>query len=370
MKALAATLYPTSLARDRRGGILVVTLFTSSLLIGVLFFMLAVGRSIRHGETLGDAADGSAFSGAVMHARAMNLIALMNMVKLSVVAVATALMTVTVATARTIGWILDDWWRRMVYGWNIPFLAAIGLQAGSTYMSNQGKYSEVVEAADQAQTVLKDELALLASFQVDQIAGSFEGVDRGFIAPARRLPIKRDSVQDLCNRAMPFGWSIVHKAHNGIPLAPVKNRANGYAGQQILPFCLARGVSAFALDDDAKMGGEAFQVRAYALGPAVRDLEDRGVRVATWMRDDAVSEVGTLKKALTRIGLAQGEYYFDGDAAEANLLWHMQWRARMRRFREPEGFAAFAAGCAMAGGGADCATAARALLQGQSLIIH
>ncbi len=92
-----------SLARDERGAIMVMGVFMAVLLVGMLYYIVGVGDAIIQRERMQDAADAAAFSSAVMHARGMNIIALINMVMAAVLAVlviirvAQALLTVAVA---------------------------------------------------------------------------------------------------------------------------------------------------------------------------------------------------------------------------------------------------------------------------------
>ena len=52
---------------------------------------------------------------------------------------------------------------------------------------------------------------------------------------------------------------------------------------------------------------------------------------------------------------AQAEYYYDGDEPREDWLWHMGWKARLRRFRLPsEAPDLLAEGCSLAVGGDLC----------------
>lgn len=67
-----------SLGRDARGVILVPAIVMGSLLVGALFYVAAAGDAMIFRTQLQDAADSSAFTAAVWHARGMNLIAAAN----------------------------------------------------------------------------------------------------------------------------------------------------------------------------------------------------------------------------------------------------------------------------------------------------
>lgn len=355
-----------SLVAGEDGAVLVVALFASSLLIGLLFYVLGVGRAIRHGETLRDAADAAAFSAAAMSARGMNLMALMNMVKVAVVAVSVALQAVVLASARTIGWIKSSWWRRAVYGWTIPFLVVIQVQAATRYLENQDAYTSTLRAANDVQRALKEDLPRLAAQEAQRVAAAFEGVDGAFFAPLRGLPTEADTQQDFCARVFPHASGITHEAFEGVPLEPVRGYARARAREFNASLCMLSGVTSERLAGDAEMGGEAFAVRAFSHGPPLRSTEEEGVRVAVWRNDEDGGNVARLRSALTRIGLAQAEYYHDGPGEP---MWSMNWRARFRRFRSGDGFAAFASACPRHVG-TQCATIAQALRAGEDLIVH
>ncbi|HLU67868.1 MAG TPA: pilus assembly protein TadG-related protein [Kofleriaceae bacterium] len=230
---------PAALLGDQRGAIAVIGLFAVVFLVGVLYLVLGAGRAIRHQERMQDAADATSFTAAVVHARAMNLIALARMVKLGV------------ATAQ-----------------------------------EEGGAAEVVRrAADRLEEVLRARAGAIA-------------LER---ARALVLPDYAPPAQELSPWPAPAP----------LPEAP------GGAGEPL--------------------GGEGFQLRLVIRGGPLDTLGERGVRTAALMADEDAGRVGALRAALSRVSVAQAEYYFDGPQQEAPMLWHMEWRARLRRVRFPGG---------------------------------
>src|SRR6185312_9395149 len=67
-----------SLVEDSRGAILIPAVVMGSLLVGALFYVAAAGDAIIFRTQLQDAADTSAFTAAIWHARGLNMIALLN----------------------------------------------------------------------------------------------------------------------------------------------------------------------------------------------------------------------------------------------------------------------------------------------------
>lgn len=75
------------LAKDDRGVMLISGIFFSFVWIGLVWFILGVGTAINYHENLQNAADASAFAGAVYDARGMNLLAMINVIMGVVLAV-------------------------------------------------------------------------------------------------------------------------------------------------------------------------------------------------------------------------------------------------------------------------------------------
>lgn len=359
-----------SLLSCERGAMLILSLFATSLLVALIFYVLSVGHAIHHGDRLRDAADSAAFSQAVISARGMNLMALLNMVKLSVVAVSTALVASALAASETIAWILSDHGRRILFGWTIPFLTAVQLQATTKYLDKRQTFSDLTSAADHAQQALKKELPMFAQWRSSTLATSYETVGGAFVAPLRNLPVENESTVNFCARVFPYSHTITHKAFSKVPMPPVRDHARRDADAVTSPLCMVSGVTSFRLKADAHLGDEPFQERLYSFGESIRNNEESGIRMATWRRDEDAGGVGRLREKLSQVGLAQAEFYFDGASTEADMLWDMSWKARMRRFRGEEGFSDFARGCASHASWIDCGTVANALQSGRALIVH
>lgn len=83
MEAQAAGFGPTGpqrLLSDRRGAIVVVAVFMSMFLVGCLWYLIGIGETALYRERLDAASDASAFTGAVYHARGMNMVAMLNLI--------------------------------------------------------------------------------------------------------------------------------------------------------------------------------------------------------------------------------------------------------------------------------------------------
>ena len=72
-----------ALARDERGAIMVLGLFLALAAVAALWSVIGIGDAVLARERSQDAADSVAYASAVMHARGMNFIALINLVMLA-----------------------------------------------------------------------------------------------------------------------------------------------------------------------------------------------------------------------------------------------------------------------------------------------
>lgn len=86
------------LAHDERGAIALMTVFMAVFLIAAVAYVQGIGAAVVHREQMQDAADAAAFSSAVLHARGMNVLALLNMLMAALLAVLVALKLVELLT--------------------------------------------------------------------------------------------------------------------------------------------------------------------------------------------------------------------------------------------------------------------------------
>lgn len=327
------------LAGDQRGAIVVIGLFASVFIVGVLYCLLGFGSALRHGARMQDAADATTFSSAVMHARGMNLVALMNMVKLAVVVVLAGLLAIMAAASSTIAWITSRHWRMKTYGWTIPFLALVIQRAESSYGAARGPAEEILAAADRIQHTLRDELPFIAAEKARLAVLPHYAPVATDLRPwpgLRPLPTEEGTAWDLCWRAMSYGVDMGKRAFLEVPSGTIAGRALGYHIGEFPLLCLAQNVRPERVSD-GRLGGEAYQLRLLVAGQPLSTLGEEGVRVATFRADEDPGRIGDLRADLSRVSFAQAELYFEGPQLEAEMLWHMQWRARLRRFRFPGG---------------------------------
>jgi hypothetical protein len=246
--------------------------------------------------------------------------------------------------------------------------------AAAAYSSAEGELNEVIVAANRAQRVLRDELPYVADLKADEMVADTYGppAQAAFSWPVRSLPIEDGNVIDFCIRAFPYSYVIAHRAFHDVPASTIRNKARGYAAAYIPVFCLLMGENSQRVPSDAHLGGDDFQLRSFVFGGPLRGLGESGVKTATWRADESGGRITELRDVLSRFSFAQSEFYFDGPQPHSEMLWHMNWRARLRRFRLPsEPTPALVPSCTLHGADAGlCTEFALLLAQFQGAIAH
>ena len=79
------------LVRDDRGAIMVMGIFMCTFLVGALWYIAGIGDALIFHERLQESADSVAFSAAIIHARGMNIIVLMNLLMAAILAIRVAI---------------------------------------------------------------------------------------------------------------------------------------------------------------------------------------------------------------------------------------------------------------------------------------
>ena len=241
------------LHKDERGAIMVLGLFAAVLLVGFLYFVFGVGETLRHHERMQDAADAGAFSVAVIHADGMNLMALLNMVILSSESIVVALWAIVLGAIGAIVWIVSGgYYRWIAYGWTIPFLVVVLMQAND-YLSSAGdNVDEIVKAAERGRSALENSLPVIAELKVKKIVKEAYGppAKETFVYPPyQSLPVEEGSrftfcfsPADLFQHALyRYALPIIYRAFQMVPTETIKGKARnyGYAAAAIL--CLIPG---------------------------------------------------------------------------------------------------------------------------------
>jgi hypothetical protein len=283
---------------DQRGAILVVGAFASAFLIGLLYFVFGVGIGLEHHATMQDAADALALALGAAYAGAMNVMATLNMIKVSLLAL---------------------------------WLAAEGQAYYGIGQGPPPSLQRTIEEIDRAQQETRDQTAQIAEGKALDVAlPDFEPLVTGaMLWPQTPLPVELGTVAEMCEKAVPMAMRVLDAQSPGIvPRSDVQD------------LCQQANVRAYRLERGADLGAEPLQRRAVVLGDALPGLPESGVRMATWRRNEPGGTATDVRDQLGRIAFAQVETYVPSDEPRQELLWAPAWESRLRRFSVDENGAA------------------------------
>jgi len=346
---------PTPRARglvlDQGGATMVMGVFMAVLLVGMIYYVWGVGDAVMHRERMQDASDTAAFSAAVMHARGMNLLALLNMVM-----AALAIVEATMATiAAMIGWAFSG--ALFVCGFCGPYCGACcsacepAARHGEEYVdasADSAATTLVVEALMQGlhgyamgirTGVPIASQAKVLSYGTDVYAPV---TDAGFMAPLSRveLPAQDDETNWPCDQKVLPWVRILSPALVWLWGSPSIYMVGGIGLGELIDapsesrdWCQPSYFQRIT-DPAQTMGNTEYQVQAYMVGDPDFEWTAEGVAIATWGEgDDAGSRYTTLAE-MGRVSFAQAEFFYDDSEGDwREWLWHMNWRARLRRWR-------------------------------------
>lgn len=231
------------LAGDERGAIGILGLFLVLLLAGLVFGILGIGKTLLQREGLQDAADAAAFASAVMHARGMNLIALINLIMAALVAILVAIRLAqtlcSVGAFVSVGLIWPT--AGASAAWVYPTTQPIHpLQ--KTYEAAQPPIFRLLEVLHQTQRATKALVPLVATgSSIYETVEYHAAADAGFALPGSlQLPVEPDEFSVLCGH----GGDIAAKlALLPLPIADLRNAIAGVVKE------LAEATSGFLCGD-------------------------------------------------------------------------------------------------------------------------
>ena len=365
--------------QDDRGAMMIMGVFMATIVVAMLYYVAGIGETIVYRERMQDAADAAAFAGATIHARAMNLIALLNTIMAAVFAVVVAIRAAAFLYVTASGFAFSECSIRNPRPCFIGISLLLSGFAPTCREANdmKSRAEDIIEVCSDIQEGLARVAPIAAAAKGFEIGSSTYNppTNLGF-AIGRFLPIEPDDDRFHCMKMVPHAapWAAVHARRN----AP--SGSSRYVNQAIVTMLLPWTAAAAAMDcdllennikrvrEDAQLGEEPFQIRGIMLGnPPFDDNEER-VAVATWGEDASASAGYRLLTNADRFSFAQGEFYYaiDGGMDRREWLWNMRWRARLRRFWLPgaDGF-----GASLCPAGLDCGTISRILGVGD-VVVH
>ena len=352
---------------DQDGATMVMGIFIATFLVGMIYYVWGIGDTIMFRERMQDASDTAAFSAAVMHARGMNMIALLNMIM--------AALSVVAATMATIAWMIGfaAAAAALVCAFCGPWCgsccnacpyAVLHTSEWNAARALSSEITDVVEAANDGLSAYARAIrygvplaaqAKVISYGTDVYAPV---TDVGVMAPPLRLelPVEDDDANWPCDRKV-FPWvlrfspSFVWGFGTASPYL---------AGGVLAGLAMTLPESREWCDDDyfqriiedaREQGNDSYQVQAYMIGSPDQDWTAEGVAVATWGQGEGEGDTYASIAEMGRVSFAQAEFFYDDTEDDyREWLWHMNWTARLRRFRlSASGTGSLSAACGGSG---------------------
>lgn len=180
---------------DERGAILLIALFFAVFAVAILYSLIATAEAITFRERLQDQADRAALSAAILHARAMNLIVLINLIMAALLAILVAiklvelLAIVGIIVAAGLAWVTGGATTSA-----IPPLRNLQQVMNNTYQNLKNPVYTALEVLNTTANAVKTVTPLAAT----AVVASTKGV----AVPTRlTLPVEDDRFEKLCEQA-------------------------------------------------------------------------------------------------------------------------------------------------------------------------
>ncbi|UJR84889.1 hypothetical protein [Sandaracinus amylolyticus] len=196
------------LGGDQSGAMMVMGIFMAMMLVGMVYYVCGVGDAIVYRERMQDASDSAAFASAVLHARGMNYIVLINIIMAALLAILVALKLVE--TLAWIGIFACYAIAALSFGTAsgilalVPPLQTIQQTTSNLYNTLKEPIFTALRVCDTTQTVIARVVPVVAQARVVQLAADVYAptTQVGFAWPLYRpLPVVDDSFEELCRRA-------------------------------------------------------------------------------------------------------------------------------------------------------------------------
>lgn len=234
---------------------MVLAIFMAMIVIGFLYYLVGLGDAILAQERMQDAADATAFSSAVIHARGMNVLAMLNIIMASMLAIL-VLMGMIVSLLQLGILVLG------AAGFLIP-----GLWAGISPLKKtqdvvskiESRLTKPVEKAVQGihkiQGPLSKAIPIIANVNAMKLARESYGpvVEAGLTFPILSgLPTVEGETETLCRKAGEYAGEMA-----AFPITAILKEIGGKPGSYLADF----------LVDKAKSVGGAYGMYYCGLGP-------------------------------------------------------------------------------------------------------
>lgn len=213
------------LARDNSGAIMVMGVFMAVLLVGFMYYLIGVGETIFYRERMQDAADAGAWAAAVVHARGMNAIVMINMIMAALVAVLLAIKMILFLIDLALVILGIICLNPFGGEWACALLAPLG-DVRSTVSDIEQTVEDIVKTVvpilNKVETVIAYATPILAEAKVIKISQAYQPpVNLGLFIPNAippMLPVEDDECSVLEDHAKQYLKDLVQAALGPIPV--------------------------------------------------------------------------------------------------------------------------------------------------------
>jgi hypothetical protein len=194
-----------SLRRDERGAIMVMGLMMAVFLVGMLYYVIGLGEAVLYRELLQDASDTAVLSSALIHARGMNFIVLINLIMAALMTVLLVLnVLMTLLRVAIIALTLMSWMSFGATGALAGALAAAHQAVQAVYTPTENIVMTLLEVLHGVCKVVRQAVPPVAILEtVIEVSSHQQGPAKlAFAVPTRMdLPVEPDAYSVLCQRA-------------------------------------------------------------------------------------------------------------------------------------------------------------------------
>jgi hypothetical protein len=211
---------------DQRGAIMVIGVFMAVLLVGFMYFVIGVGETVFYRERMQDASDASAWASAVLHARGMNAIVLLNMIMAAITAIVLMVKAIKLIVDIGIGIATIACWSIKLSWLGCPAKAFLSgtvrpaVVAAERFVDNFAK--TVLPVLNKAAHGVKWATPWVAQVKTLRIAGAYKPpAQLGIFVSGtlfNGLPVEDDECSVLERRASEYLEGLIRRALDTIPV--------------------------------------------------------------------------------------------------------------------------------------------------------
>jgi hypothetical protein len=264
----------TDLVADDRGAILVLGIFMCTCLAGLLWYLAGIGDAIIFRERMQEAADAGGFSGAVLLARGMNLIVLLNMIMACILAIRVALKTLVLICGILGGIFMGLALIPFCEGFAVPgeFLLNTATQLNNACNNMRDALNQAIRAMHTVQKALKWAVPPASIFGAGMVGAKYQPmviVPLLAVSPGsttKGLPIEDDTPDKLCEKAGQAVIWMIFKIVPGLDAIPWQDKFADMFGK------VARAGSGFFCETG---GGGAPDLTDVLSGPAAAGCDEK-----------------------------------------------------------------------------------------------